>query len=338
MKYTRSLITAFLLILPFTMWAQDDMYFASSKKAKKEAEKRKAEKQAKYEIIYADDDEPLDIVGSGRDVDEYNRRYSVSNRKGEAQLVQQPDGTFAYEIPQTDSVSVSTRSLLNNAYERGYDEGYIDGEDYALARRMGRFGYSSVYVSPWYSSYYYDPFYWDSWYYWNDPFYYSWNRPYWGYSYYHYGYGPYYYGYGWNRPYYYGGWRGTTVHRGGHIPRNTQYKDRYYDLRHASRPTVNSRVSSNNNRSVRPGQNAPLGNRMSSTIRNQIPSNSNSSTSRSGSTISRSPSSGSSSTPSRAGTGGFGGQVRGGNGSNSSGGGFGSSGGGGSRSARGGRR
>ncbi len=334
MKYTSSLIAAFLLILPLTMWAQDDMYFASSKKAKKEAEKRKAEKQSKYEIIYADDDEPLDIVGSGRDVDEYNRRYSVSNRKGQAQLVQQPDGSFAYEIPQEDSVTVSTRSLLNNAYERGYDEGYIDGEDYALTRRMGRFGYSSVYVSPWYSTYYSDPFYWDSWYYWNDPFYYSWSRPYWGYSSYYYGYGPYHYGYGWNRPYYYGGWRGTTVHRGGHIPRNTQYKERYYDLRHASRPANHSRVSgsSNNTRSVRSGQNAPLGNRGSSTIRNPIPSNSgSSSSSRSGSSVSRSSSSSTSSAPSRSGTGGFGGQVLGGGG-NSGGG------GGGSRSARGGRR
>ncbi|MCR5780754.1 MAG: hypothetical protein K6G70_09470 [Bacteroidaceae bacterium] len=259
MKYTRSLLAAFALILPLTIWAQDDMYFASSKKAKKEAAaKKEAQKQAQQRAtqrytIDAYPDEPLNITGSNRSVDEYNRRGYSSQRGGQAELVQQPDGRFVMEVPESDSTMVSTRSLIGNSYERGYDEGFIDGEDYALTRRMGRFGYSSVYSSPWYYNYY-DPFYYDD-LYWGtyDPFYYGyysyygWNRPYWGYTYGYYS--PYwrgYYGYyGWRNPYYYGGFYGGYYggwHRGGLITRTRVHTDPNYRSGRVSGGSVRSGI------------------------------------------------------------------------------------------------
>ncbi|MBQ9286299.1 MAG: hypothetical protein IJ209_08475 [Bacteroidaceae bacterium] len=226
MMNTKKLLAAMaLLFVPLaTIVAQDDVYFVNkrAKQAKAEAEaKARAEQEArKYvpvQIVYADEDEPVNVSGSKRDVDEYNRRgRSVS----QGRYVESPDGTFTYQLPgndtlyiMEDSMAVTTRSLANDVYAQGYNEGYQDGEDYAYTRRLNRFGYGGAYASPWYYSYY-DPFFYDDWYWGYDPYwyggYYGWHRPYWGYGGYYgwrgyYGYyDPYWYGgyYGWGYPYY----------------------------------------------------------------------------------------------------------------------------------------
>lgn len=330
MTRNNTLIALLLLALPLTGWAQDDMYFVPKKKAEKAV---KTQRSIPVEIVYADE-EPLGISGSTRDVDEYNRRTPVTT-SGEAQLVQQPDGTFAFQVSADDSARMAADQL----YTQGYRDGYIDGEDYTLTRRMNRFNYVSLYASPWYWSVRYDPFYYDDWY-WG----YSWSRPYWGYSGY-YGYYRPYYGWGWgysyHRPYHYGYHRrpynvGRPAYPGGgYTGRGTQYRDRYYNLRTADRNYVTPRNRSTQ-RSVRGGgQSAPMGSRggsyinggrgTSSTVTPSTSRSNSVSTSRSVSVPSSSRSSG----------GGFsGGSSRGGSGS-----GFGGGGGGGSRGgSRGGRR
>lgn len=343
MIYTRTLISMLLMALPFTGWAQDDMYFVPKKKAK--TQQTTQQQYVPVEIVY-DDDEPLNVTGSTRDVDEYNRRGS--RYSGEAQLVQQPDGSFKYQIPANDTLYTSTQtaavtagSLADQAYSQGYTDGYLDGEDYSLTRRMGRFNYVSVYSSPWYIGVGYDP-YWDDWY-WTNSYWYGWHRPYWGYSTY-WGYRPYWYGgyYGWHRPhrpYHYGGHGGRPG--GYHIGGGTRYTERYRNLRSANRNYTTPRGTSSSVRSVRPGQQAPMGSRGSSYINggagvNTRGTRSSSSGSSMGSRSVSTPSvSSSSSSSSRSGTGGFGGVVRGGG---SSGGGSRGSGGGFGGGSRGGRR
>lgn len=247
MMNARNLLAAMLLVLPFTGWAQDDdVYFVPKKKAQKAQTEQRAQPSERYlpvEIVYEDDeideidDTPVSVSGSSRDVDEYNRRGSRSSQLT-GEMVQNPDGTFTYRVPASDtlyvmgdSTAITTEGLAQELYTRGYEDGMADGEDYAYSRRIGRFGYSGIYASPWYYSYY-DPFYWDDYYYYH-PYHgyyglYHWGyRPYWGYSYYH----PYWYGgyYGWggyhhhsygrtwgrgNNPRNYNGGRGGGV-RGG---------------------------------------------------------------------------------------------------------------------------
>ena len=327
MTRNNKLITLFLLTLPLMGWAQDDMYFVPKKKTK--TQQTTTQRSIPVEIVYADD-ETLDITGSTRDVDEYNRRTPATTT-GEAQLVQQADGSFALQVTADDAQKMSANEL----YTQGYRDGYEDGEDYSLTRRMGRFNYVSVYSSPWYWSVRYDPFYWDDWY---------WSRPYWGYSGYYgyYGYRPYYswgWGYSYHRPYHYGYYGHHRPHDagrpaypgGGHMGRNTQYRERYSNLRTADRNYVTPRNSSTQ-RSVRGGgQMAPAGSRTGSYINGGQGSSSSNSHSSSVSS-SRSSSSGGS-FHSRGGSGGgfSGGSSRGG-----SGGGF--SGGGSRGGGRGGRR
>lgn len=230
MMNTKQFLAAMALLFVPLAWtvAQDDVYFVNkrAKKAKAEAEAQAQQDARRYvpvQIVYADEDEPLNISGSKRDVDEYNRR---GNYGSHSRLVENPDGTFSYQLPGNDtlyvledSMAVTTRSLANDVYAQGYNEGYQDGEDYAFTRRLNRFGYAGGYASPWYYSYY-DPFYWDDWYWGYDPYwyggYYGWHRPYWGYAGWGYGwrgywgYDPYWYGgyYGWGYPYYGGYYRG----------------------------------------------------------------------------------------------------------------------------------
>ena len=210
MKYTKNQLAALAqLFVPLaTMVAQDDVYFVGKKTKKAATETQvatqpEATRYTPVQIIYADEDEAVNVSGSKRDVDEYNRRGSYGRQ---SVMVENPDGTFSYQLPgndtlyiMQDSMAVTTRSLANDAYSQGYNEGYQDGEDYALTRRINRFSYGY----PFYD----DPFYWDS--YWYDPWYggyYGWSRPYWGYRGY-WGYDPYWYG-GYYGPYYggYYGW------------------------------------------------------------------------------------------------------------------------------------
>ena len=207
---------ALLLLVPFMGWAQDDdLYFVPKKKDKKVQTEQTVQRPSRYrdvEIIYADDDDDIrGISGSNRSVDEYNRRG------GSTRGYRLPGDDTLYVM--TDSTVITTRRMANDIYSQGYDEGYADGEDYALSRRMSRFGYGSIYASPWYYSYY-DPWYYDyydPWWGWGGYHvgYYGWHRPYWGYSW---GYGPYWYGgyYSWYRPYYSGYYYGSRYgHHGG---------------------------------------------------------------------------------------------------------------------------
>lgn len=366
MKNVRTLFAASLLLaLPFSTWAQDDdMYFVSKKKDKKEQTEQKTTVQpVRYvpvEIVYADESQP-DVSGSNRDIDEYNRRGKSSVQAGTGQLVENPDGTFSYRVSANDTLyvvndttAITTSYLANDLYSQGYSEGYRDGEDFAYSRRLGRFGYSSIYASPWYYDCY-DPYYWNSWY-WGDPYwgYYGWHRPYWGYAgigwgyggwYGYWGYDPYWYGgyYGYHRPHHYGG-----GHHGGgsygHHPM-TAYGERYGNLRTANRSTrTQPGRTTASTPSVRRGQNAPMGSRggsymnrggNTSNVNTTQPSSStrtNTSTTRSSSYGNSMPSTSSSS---RSGSGGFGGVSRGGGGgggvSRGGGGGFGGGGGRGRR-------
>ena len=195
MKQTHFFLTTLLLVLPLTLWAQeDDMYFVPKHKAAK-SEQKSSRGQSSVEIIYADDSEPV-VTGCLRDVDEYNRRGRHADT--------------LYTYPET---AEGERHIDGDAYTRGYQDGYADGEDYVLTRRMNRFGYASIYASPWYVSYYYDPFYWDDWYWGYGPYwygsYYGWHRPYWGY----YGYYDPWWHRGWG---YYGGYYGR--HYRGYTP------------------------------------------------------------------------------------------------------------------------
>ena len=344
MMYTRTFIAAMLLTVPFIAWGQDDdMYFVPKKKAKttqtENSASQTASRYSNVEIIYADDTtEGIEgISGSNRDVDEYNRRNTY----------RLPAGDTLYTL--ADSTAITTRKLANDIYSQGYNEGYADGEDYAYSQRLSRFGYGSIYASPWLYTYY-DPWYWGYDPYWYGYYgYYGWSRPYWGYAGWgwSYWYDPFWYGgyYGWNRPYYhyYGGHHGSVG--GNHWP--SRYGDRYGNLRNANRnygrnTNRGGGVSGSGSTSVRRGQDAPMGNRGGSYIER----GSSSSTTRGGSSINtRSSNSSSMSTrssgssgsiSSRSGSGGFGGATRGGGGGGSFGGG-GSRGGGGGGFSGGGR-
>ena len=215
MTKTTKLFALALVLLPMALQAQDDdMYFASSpKKAGKATQQRVQEQPVhRVQIIYADAEADT-IQGCDRDVDEYNRRGPASRQ-------------FSYQLPGNDTLyiledtTVQTTAILNQAYADGYDEGFMDADDYYYARRLNRFGVGFHY-GPHYAGFY-DPWYYDSWYWGYDPYwyggwgYYGWHHPYWSayYGWPHYGwYDPYWYGgyYGGWYGGYYGGWYG-----GGH--------------------------------------------------------------------------------------------------------------------------
>ena len=355
MLNTRNLIAAMLLVLPLTTWAQDDDgYFVSKKKAKRtqtEQRQMEPERYLPVEIVYADDDsESVGVSGSSRDVDEYNRRRtSGSGLTG--QLVENPDGTLTYRVPASDtlyvmndSTAITTDAFASELYNRGYEDGMADGEDYAYSRRISRFGYGGAYASPWYYSYY-DPYYWDDWFY----------HPYHGYyGLYHWGY-PYYRSYWGYRPYWYGGywgWGGYRHHnygrpgRGGYHPRGTSYGGRGGAVRGgrsgSSRGTIGNMGTSRGSRSGSVERGRSTGGAFSGSRSGATSSSRSSSSTYTPSTSSRSSSSssrsGSISSGSRSGS--FSGSGRPGGGGFSSGGsrgGGGFSGGGSHGGGRGGR-
>ena len=236
MLNVRNLIAVMmLLVLPLNLWAQDDdVYFVPKKKTPtQQTEQRPVQRYVPVEIVYEDefyDDDTLNITGSNRDVDEYNRRPSASSRLT-GQLVQHTDGTLTYRVPATDtlyvmndSTTITTDAFAAELYNQGYEDGVADGEDYAYSRRISRFGYSGVYTSPWYYSYY-DPFYWDDYYYYH-PYHGYYGLYHWGYPYYRgyygWGYGPYWYG-GFS---YYSSRPRSYYGRGGYHPRRDTYGGR----------------------------------------------------------------------------------------------------------------
>lgn len=158
------------------LWAQDDdMYFASDKKAKAAAAGDRIIRSSvvdedapfRYRVpataaadtvadsAYADTD--TYYCGSQRSVDEYNRR---------------------------DRFSRSYASHLRDSLAQ--DSVLISRQDYENSLRMKRFdGYSNITLvinDPWY----YDPWYYDPWYWhtrvWYDPWYDPWYGPGWGFA------------------------------------------------------------------------------------------------------------------------------------------------------------
>ena len=181
-----------LLTLPFLAWGQDDDMYIVTKKNAKSTQTGAGTAKPNYgnrnvQIVYVDDeaDGIEGISGSNRDVDEYNRRYS-SRQNGQDTL---------YAMP--DSAERSAQRMMSDVYAQGYDEGYAAGQDYAYSQRLSRFGYGSVYASPWYYSYY-SPYYYDPFWGVYDPYWYGgWTRPYWGYA-----------GWGWSVGWSFGPWYG----------------------------------------------------------------------------------------------------------------------------------
>ena len=179
------LLTAVAGVLPFTLYAQDDMYFTPSKT------------KEKSKVVTVEQEQPTYYSGINQDVDEYNRRRLHSS----------------YQFVGTDSLG---NDVIDFTQGSGYpkDTVYVlqdDDDDFAYSRRMGRFdgfyGWYDPYFygywgGPWRSSYWgwYDPWYWgyyDPWYYSSWYGYYGWGWPY-RYR---------YYDYAWYPTYRYGGGR-----------------------------------------------------------------------------------------------------------------------------------
>ena len=239
----------FLTFLPLSMMAQDDdLYFGSKKK------KTVEQTTDRYGM-------PKDTYypGSSRSVDEYNRRYALTD---------------------------STRSdIIDFTGEKGVYPDSVD-EDFKITKEMSRFddyrladnaafwaGYEAgLHNWGWFSPWYYNRYGWYSG--WYDPWY-SWRYGYYGwYDPWYYGYAgwydPWYYGYGyygWGYPYYYhrpviavvgGNPRyshigsgtirrdGTTGHYGGYRGAVAGNSNRVSSLRHRAESLGGSRRSSGN--------------------------------------------------------------------------------------------
>lgn len=162
-------LTVIAGVMPFTLRAQDDMYFTPTKPAEKST------------VAPVQTEQPTYYSGINQTVDEYNRRNLYSS----------------YQVVGTDSLG---NDIIEMTEGTGYpkDTVYVfrdNDDDFAYSRRMGRFdGFYG----------WYDPFFYN---YWGGPWsYWSWYDP-WYYGYYgYYGiYDPWLYGYGYGWGYY--GWR-----------------------------------------------------------------------------------------------------------------------------------
>lgn len=264
-------------LMPLSLLAQDDdLYFVP--KEKKEAPKVKPKR------TYADLQQTY-YCGSGRDVDEYNRRPSVRTLDSFEKIGIDSLGNDVYRF-ESDNDSVPERR--GRRIEAGsYD--YDDEGDYKYTRRMRRYDgydchgmdysdYCESYNSGYNNGYMDGMMSWNISFGWYDPWWYS-SRFYgWSgwYNAYYFGgwYNPWYYGWGWYDPWwhggyyrpiyrysYYSGYSGTRNHsRGaygtgsrrhsvynGHSSRGKSYRDRDgYNSDRRNRGFGNSR---GNNRS-----------------------------------------------------------------------------------------
>ena len=206
----KNLILATLLMaLPVFSYAQsDDVYFIPKVNKEKKSVRMAPIEQEEETVYYS---------GSGRDIDEYNRRgrswthyQELGEDKNGRKIVVLRKGKGVYP----DSMYVDTTFIERKNFN------YNNEDDFVMTRRMRRF-YN--YYDPYWDSYAYD---WDG--YWGGSFdwrygYYSpWAAHYYGYPYYNSWYSPYYYGtpygyYGmnWYSPYAYYGWGGYY----GYAPR-----------------------------------------------------------------------------------------------------------------------
>lgn len=169
----KRLLTFIFVLLPLFSFAQDDMYFTSSKKAKKAVREVVEDVRAKTETV----EEPVlvDYNSSNRSDDEYNRRYvyggDFQNAGGLA------DDSLAARI-DTVAGSESDASLLE------MDDPEVD---FRFSRRIVRFHNPRLYALA--SPYYWDLYYvYGAWDYLYDP------------------YDPWYWHYGWSYGWTWGPW------------------------------------------------------------------------------------------------------------------------------------
>ena len=201
------LITCAVAFLPFSMRAQDDMYFIPKKKAKTVATPATTPTAAERPPYYR---------GLDMSVDEYNRRGIRSSYQAISDSVgndiidfSMGDGTYP------DSIAIDSIAVPEEV------------EEFRYSNQLGRFDDFYGWYDPWIFPYYWNRYgyytpYWGTWGVY-DPFFYDWYGPfgyysswYYPYGYYGYGWGPWYYSYYYTYPYYYRpyyySWGG-----GGHI-------------------------------------------------------------------------------------------------------------------------
>jgi hypothetical protein len=217
----------------------DDLYYDASK-VKKESKQTKKKQQAADQqgarMYYFDGTSyvPWDSVGcynaagsyapmgygSGRDVDEYNRRGSLNTVATDSlsleeceqmsatrMLARFGDSQVAQDALSSEDYNDAYNDIYSAGYLSGYDAGYNAGNDSSVSVNFG-FGYPNYYG---YYGYYDNGIY--PYFTWGYPFYYY---PYSYYSYYPYyswGWDPYWaWSWGWTSP----GWWGHGGH-GGHL-------------------------------------------------------------------------------------------------------------------------
>ena len=196
------LLTALLMVVPFNLMAQDDLYFVPSKKAKQEA-REQAEREARtITVIFDQEDDVWDQevdpdyhTGTLRDADDYNRRVRGHDHPKTFGEIRVGNDTL-YITEEQLALEDSLRQLSQS------QQHYEDEEDYNVSSRLVRFhgGLRSPYYWDYYYDWAYDPFFYDPWYY--GPGYSGWYGPYYGPAYRHGWYGwydPWYdFGWGWN--------------------------------------------------------------------------------------------------------------------------------------------
>lgn len=184
---TKVMLLLALSALPLTMLAQstdDDMYFVPGKKKAKTEKTVKPIRVDSTPVESSGDADADYHTGKLRNVDEYNRRGSSSD-KVTTRLV---GDTLYVSTVDSSGNAVASRyapgQKMDEAYgvdpessDRYRDEaGYYD-DDYYYSSRLYRFR----------GRYFYDPFMWDICYGWYDPWYdpwYGWYMPYCHYGYY----------------------------------------------------------------------------------------------------------------------------------------------------------
>ena len=199
------LLSMTLVLTSLTATAQDDMYFASSKKMKAEREAAQKAREA-YERTY--------YCGSQRSVDDYNRMGSsyqmLPKDTGDVITFDAVEGVYPDSVADYQLTKQMTRFddyVPSIAYWEGYKAGQRDSWGW-----HSPWYYSSLY--PWYDPWYYDPWY-AGWY---DPWYYDygWRRYGW-YAGYGGWYGGWYGYYGYGNPYYYSSYTSPTTIRHGSV-------------------------------------------------------------------------------------------------------------------------
>lgn len=244
-------------MLPLTIIAQDDVYFTSSDTDDEDTDTsvstssststyrsaRSSRRSARPWYTY--------YSGSDRDVDEYNRRPSLSASDDDEPIVLGPGTVEALDSAESDVIafepvigeypdeplyelndSLAGEYGYDDVYydeEAYYDDGYYDDDDYECTRELCRWYDCDPYWAGYYagraSRWWYDPWYYswyDPWYYWwYDPWYWGWYgwHGWWGYSgWLCWGWGGHHHG-GW-----WGGRRGTSHHSRSIAGRNGSFR------------------------------------------------------------------------------------------------------------------